>query len=59
MNETLTQTGNAIQTLLTASRRIKRGKDGRVEGVEVVGPDGVIASQKVIRGPDGRIEGVQ
>jgi hypothetical protein len=48
----------ALSTVLTAKRQIRRGKDGKAEGVDVVGPDGaVIASQSVQRGPDGRIAG--
>lgn len=48
----------ALATVLTAKRQIRRGKDGRAEGVDIVGNDGaVIASQKVQRGPDGRAIG--
>lgn len=48
----------ALATVLTAKRQIRRGKDGRAEGVDILGPDGaVIASQKVQRGPDGRAIG--
>jgi hypothetical protein len=48
----------ALATVLTAKRQIRRGKDGKAEGVDVIGPDGaVIASQSVQRGPDGRIAG--
>jgi hypothetical protein len=48
----------ALATVLTAKRQIRRGKDGKAEGVDIVGPDGaVIASQKVQRGPDGRAIG--
>jgi hypothetical protein len=48
----------ALATVLTAKRQIRRGKDGKAEGVDIVGPDGsVIASQKVQRGPDGRVAG--
>ena len=47
-----------IKTLVTAKRQIRRGKDGKAEGVDIVGDDGsVIASQKVQRGPDGRAIG--
>jgi hypothetical protein len=49
---------DALATVLTAKRQIRRGKDGKAEGVDIVGPDGgVIASQSVQRGPDGRIAG--
>jgi hypothetical protein len=48
----------ALQIVLTAKRTIRRGKDGRAEGVDVLGPDGaVIASQSVKRGANGQIEG--
>lgn len=48
----------ALQIVLTAKRTIRRGKDGRAEGVDITGPDGaVIASQKVQRGANGQIEG--
>jgi hypothetical protein len=48
----------ALATVLTAKRQIRRGADGRAEGVDIVGNDGsVIASQKVQRGPDGRATG--
>jgi len=48
----------ALGVILTAQKRIRRGKDGRAEGVDTVTPDGaVIASQSVQRGPDGRIVG--
>jgi len=49
---------DALQTVLTARRTIRRGPDGKAEGVDVVTPDGqVIASQSVVRGPDGRAVG--
>jgi hypothetical protein len=48
----------ALATVLTAKRQIRRGKDGRAEGVDIVDANGgVIASQKVQRGPDGRATG--
>jgi hypothetical protein len=54
----ITSLQDALATVLTAKRQIRRGKDGKAEGVDVVGPDGaVIASQKVQRGPDGRVTG--
>lgn len=44
--------------LMTAQRRIRRGKDGKALGVDLLGPDGsLLASQSVERGPDGRIAG--
>jgi hypothetical protein len=56
--EVIGQLQELIKTLVTAQRKIRRGKDGKAEGVDIVGPDGsVIASQKVQRGPDGRATG--
>jgi hypothetical protein len=56
--EVLSDMQQAIKTLITAKRQIRRGKDGKAEGVDIVGPDGaVIASQKVQRGPDGKVLG--
>lgn len=50
----------SLATVLTAKRQIRRGKDGRAEGVDLIGPDGgVIMSQNVERGPDGRVVGAQ
>jgi hypothetical protein len=50
----------ALQIILTAKRVIKKGKNGKAEGVDIVAPDGsVIASQKVVRGPDGSLQGTQ
>jgi hypothetical protein len=49
---------DALQTVLTAKRQIRRGKNGKAEGVDVIGPDGaVIASQSIQRDPDGRAVG--
>lgn len=48
----------ALATVLTAKRQVRRGKDGKAEGVDILGPDGaVIASQSIQRGPDGKIAG--
>jgi hypothetical protein len=56
--QTVQQLAQTIGRAVTAQRRIKRGKDGRAEGVELVDQDGaVIASQAVVRGADGRIAG--
>jgi hypothetical protein len=47
-----------LQTILTAKRTIRRGKDGKAEGVDIVGEDGsVLAQQSIKRGADGRIAG--
>lgn len=41
-------------------RRLKRGKDGRAEAVELLDADGnVIGAKKVVRGKDGRAEYLQ
>lgn len=58
LEEAIGSLQEALATVLTAKRQIRRGKDGKAEGVDIVGPDGaVIASQKVQRGPDGRVLG--
>lgn len=49
-----------IAQMATAGRRVRRGKDGRAEGIDLVGPDGtVLGSQNVMRGPDGKVMGTQ
>src|SRR6185312_3376432 len=48
----------AINTALTAQRRIRRDKSGKPTHVEVISPEGsVLAQQAIQRGPDGRIAG--
>ena len=48
----------ALQVVLTAKRQIRRGKNGKAEGVDIMAPDGsLIASQNIQRGPDGRVLG--
>ena len=60
LNDAMQQMKQAMSTLLTAKRQIRRGKNGKAETVDIVGEDGaVIASQKVLTGPDGRISGTQ
>jgi hypothetical protein len=60
LKQALADMREALQIVLTAKRTIRRGKDGKAEGVDIVGPDGaVIASQNVERGPDGRVLGTQ
>jgi hypothetical protein len=60
LNEAIQQMQQAMRTLLTSKRQIRRGKNGKAEGVDIVGEDGsVLASQKVMTGPDGRIAGTQ
>lgn len=60
LEDALQSLQGALSTVLTAKRQIRRGRDGRAEGVDVVGPDGqVLASQSVVRGPDGRVLGTQ
>jgi hypothetical protein len=54
-----TELAQAFQTMQNAPRRVKRGKDGKAEAIEIIGEDGaVLVSKKVVRGKDGRIEGV-
>jgi hypothetical protein len=49
-----------VNSALTARRSIRRGKDGRAEGVDILGEDGsVLHSQSIVRGPDGRVLGAQ
>jgi|SRR6185436_11049265 len=58
MKTSLSQIGEMFNAITQTKRRIKRGKDGRAEGVDILTPDGqVIASQKVERGADGRVVG--
>jgi hypothetical protein len=58
LEETVRSLQNVIATVLTAKKQIRRGKDGRAEGVDVIGPDGsVLTSQSVVRGPDGKAIG--
>lgn len=58
--QVIQQLRDAMETIVKAKRQIRRGKDGKAEGVDLVAPDGaVIASQKVVRGPDGRMMGAQ
>jgi hypothetical protein len=58
LTEAVQQLAQMVTKAVTAQRRIKRGRDGKAEGVELVDQDGaVIAAQRVHRGPDGRIVG--
>lgn len=58
LREELSKVQQATSALMGAKRQIRRGKDGKAEGVDLVGPDGnVLGSQKVVRGPNGSIEG--
>lgn len=60
LQDAMSQVSSALNSIAGSSRRIKRGKDGKAEGVEIVTPEGdVIATQKVVRGKDGRVEGTQ
>jgi hypothetical protein len=48
----------ALGILLNSKRQIRRGKDGKAEGVDVISPDGnLIASKSIQRASDGRIIG--
>jgi hypothetical protein len=50
----------ALTTILTAKRVVKRGKDGKAEGIDITLPDGaVIASQRVMRDKGGKIVGAE
>lgn len=58
LQEAVESMRDALSIILTAKRQIRRGKDGKAEGVDTITQDGtVLASQKVERGPDGRIVG--
>jgi hypothetical protein len=58
LEDAISSLSDALQTVLTAKKQIRRGKSGRVEGVDIIGPDGsVIASQSVIRDNAGRVMG--
>jgi len=44
-----------LQKVALSRRVIKRGKDGKAEGVDIMSPDGeLIDTQKILRGPDNR-----
>jgi hypothetical protein len=50
----------ALTTILTAKRVVKRGKDGKAEGIDITLPGGaVIASQRVMRDKGGKIVGAE
>ncbi len=58
--ETQAQVGQALEFLTKTKRVIRRGKGGKAEGVDIIGPDGsLIGQQKVVRGPDNRIVGAE
>lgn len=60
LEEAVSSLQASLATVLTAKRQIRRGKDGKAEGVDLVDEAGnVILSQKVERGPDGRVVGAQ
>jgi hypothetical protein len=50
----------ALQQVAFSKRVIRRGKNGKGEGVDIVSPTGdLIASQKIVRGPDNRVVGTE
>jgi hypothetical protein len=50
----------ALQQVAFSRRVIRRGKNGKGEGVDIVSPTGdLIASQKILRGPDNRVLGTE
>jgi len=60
LEEAVSSLQSSLATVLTAKRQIRRGKDGKAEGVDLVDDAGnVILSQNVERGPDGRVVGAQ
>jgi hypothetical protein len=58
LSEAVQQLAQVFTKAITAQKRIRRGKDGRPEGVDLVDSDGqLINSQRLLRGPDGRVAG--
>jgi hypothetical protein len=58
IQQAVQQLTEIVGLAFASKKRIKRGADGRAEGVETVTPEGeVIATHKVERGPDGRVVG--
>lgn len=58
LGDAVNQLAQTMTRAMTAQRRIRRGKDGRAEGVDVVDSDGnLLMQQAVQRGADGRIAG--
>jgi hypothetical protein len=58
LHEALESVKGALEILVNSRKQIRRGKDGRAEGVDVLAPDGtLIASHSVQRGNDGRVIG--
>lgn len=48
----------SMSSVISAKKRVVRGKGGKAEAIELLGDDGsVIGSQQIVRGPDGSIEG--
>lgn len=48
----------SINSVVSAKKRVVKGKDGRAAAIEMVGEDGaVLGSQRIVRGKDGSIEG--
>jgi hypothetical protein len=51
---------NKAVKIATGRRVIRKGKDGTIDGVDILDHDGtVLASHKAVKGPDGRVTGLQ
>jgi hypothetical protein len=60
LEQTVESMQDALRVLIGSKRSIRRGKDGRAEGVDILSPEGeLIAQQKIARGPDGRALGTE
>jgi hypothetical protein len=60
LRETSEALQGALQVLVSAKRQVRRGKNGKAEGVDILAPDGsLIASQKVVRGAAGELLGTE
>lgn len=58
LSEAVQSMKEALHIILTAKRQVRKGKNGKAEAVDVIGPDGsVLASHAIQRGPDGSIMG--
>jgi hypothetical protein len=59
LKSALTDMRESLSIVLTAKRQVRRGANGKAEGVDILGPEGaVIASQKIERGADGKVTGL-
>jgi hypothetical protein len=60
IQEAVTQLSEVVRVAFNSKRRIRRGKNGKAEGVDILDDEGnVLAQQSIVRGPDGKAEGTQ